>query len=82
MLSKEINLFPNPVNDKITISVREEDISLNSTISIFTIHGQLLQQFAISRENTIIDVCEFKEGVYIIKETTDKGIVTKKFIKQ
>ena len=73
----EINVFPNPSNDKIEITGLH-----NGTIEIFNIQGQIIKTLNITNTNTTIDISELSSGAYAIKIVTDDGTIVKKFIKQ
>lgn len=65
-------LFPNPTNDKITIST-----SFGSCISIYDTNGKVVETIISESEVVEIDVSNYTAGVYYIKDK-DK---TYKFVK-
>ncbi len=76
-----ISLSPNPVKDMLNISS-----ATNTTINgyeIFDVNGKVVKTFN-SATTTIseINVAELSVGNYILKLQSDKGIATKKFIKE
>jgi hypothetical protein len=71
----EINIFPNPATNNITIETPQ-----NSTIEITNIQGQLIKTLAANNEKTIIDVSALPSGVYVVEVKTDRGVAVKKFI--
>lgn len=72
-----MSIFPNPVINNITIKT-----SRQTTIEILNIQGQIIKTFYNAEKETIINLTNLPSGVYIIKAKTDKGITTKKFIKE
>lgn len=74
----EINVFPNPANDKITIS---SSIDLNNLeILVYSSLGQLIEK-KIGKLKTIdFTISEYKNGIYFVR-IPDVGY-TSKFIKQ
>ena len=58
------------------------DFKLKSDIDILNIEGQIIKRFKIKDKKTDIDISDFSSGVYIIRAKTDKGIVTKRFLKE
>ena len=77
-LNSAFTLFPNPVEKQLVI---ETDIKVEE-IEIYDVFG-IRQQTTDNRQQTLsIDVSEFNAGVYFIKIKTDKGEVTKRFIKK
>ncbi len=74
-LSSSLNVYPNPVNDKINI-----ETELNAVeITIYTIYGQQVynEQFTINNSQLMIDVADLTSGTYFIKVNE----IIKKFIK-
>jgi hypothetical protein len=75
-LRSAITLTPNPVLHMLTISA---DTSIEiSSVDIFSIAGQKL----IQSENKEIDLSELSVGVYFVKVSTNRGLLTKKIVKQ
>ncbi len=70
---KEINVFPNPTTGKITIMA--DDIE---NIEVMNIEGR---QIYNGKENKV-DLTNQPKGIYIIKISKDKQIITQKLIKQ
>jgi N-acetylneuraminic acid mutarotase len=75
--NSEINIFPNPTNDIITI-----ESPLNSNIELISLTGQVLKSFNSNVTKQLINIANLENGVYIIKAKTDKGIAIMKFTKQ
>ena len=77
---KGINIYPNPAQNNLII----ENISPNkdATLSIYNIQGQLLSRKTLIQTKTSIDISNFADGFYYVTLQTDKGITTKKFIKE
>lgn len=73
-----ISLFPNPANEVVSLQVSDE-INIQQ-ISLFNTTGQEVKQF--EKSNRSIDLQGIMSGLYILKITTNKGIVTKKLIKE
>ena len=79
LISKDkLELYPNPVNDKLT--VKSEDIK---EIYIHNILGQVVYQNLKFVDKEIIDLTNFKAGVYILKAQNSAGkIISRKIIRQ
>jgi len=75
--SASISVFPNPANDFITFSCPQK-----ATIEIQNIAGQVVRTTSTNGNAATLDLRNLSSGVYIIKATTDKEMVTKKFIKK
>ena len=73
-----ISLSPNPAKDFLNVSI--QDVKNVKSIGIYNMLGQLLQ--ITTSPNKSINVSNLKTGNYIIKLNTDKGEISKKFIKE
>ncbi len=74
--SKGVLIYPNPVTEEMTIQ-SEIDIY---RVSITDISGRQIHSFIFESEFIRIDY--LLNGIYFLKLETEKGLVTKKFIKQ
>lgn len=75
-------LYPNPANDELTLSFKE-NTSLKSTISLMDVCGKVL----LTKENTELDkitlnVQELASGIYFIKASSNGKSIVKKFVKE
>jgi len=75
----EINIFPNPVIEKINLVIPIE--YTNGIITINNLVGRQVYQSLILDINTEIDVSAYKNGSYIIRYTKDSIIQYNKIIK-
>jgi Secretion system C-terminal sorting domain len=82
VLNDQINLFPNPSNEQITIS-NTSNISLESA-EIYDVQGKLLHIIDLSSMGSekSIDVSTFAVGTYMVQISSEAGSVTKRFIKR
>ena len=72
-----INLYPNPSNDLLNISVKNHTLQSKS---IYNVTGQLVLQISNSDES--LDVSSLNSGNYLIKVVYDSGFEYRKFIKR
>jgi hypothetical protein len=75
--SSSLTLFPNPVSDRLTISV--EGIQVAS-ITIFTMYGQGIMQ--PDNTSNVIDVSMLPSGIYFVVITSEEGKAIQRFIKK
>ena len=75
----KISLYPNPVNDLLSIAGAETIIK---GYNIFDIQGRLIKQFTSSNSINQIDVSSLDSGVYLLKLKSELGEVVKRFIKK
>ena len=81
-LSEYINLFPNPVFDKLSIQFDLPTTS-NVSISLFHLNGQMAlpkQDGYFSGKTIDLDVAGLSAGIYIVKTVVDEGIFVKRIV--
>ena len=77
----KISVFPNPANKTITIS-NSENINI-SEITIVDLNGRIIKTQKFSNISNIeISLTDLTSGIYLMNINTDKGIVTKKIVKE
>ena len=77
MEPNNIQVYPNPANDKVTIITNKLGL-----IKITDINGRIIISKNIEAVKAIIDISEISGGVYSIQIMTDKGMTVKKLVKQ
>jgi hypothetical protein len=69
--NNNFNIFPNPVNDRLTLDISNtEGIA---SLSIYSSFGKLLYAKNISNNKVIVDCKEFASGLYILKLLDKNG---------
>ncbi len=78
-LSSSLNVYPNPVNDKLYI---EAEVEIEN-VTVYTITGVMVGQQTTSngQQTLTLDLSELNSGIYFVKISTDKGEVVKKIVK-
>ncbi len=79
---QEINIYPNPTNNNITLELLKQLQSKESTISIYNIQGQLLSRITTQQAITDINVSNLSKGVYFLKIEIANEVMFKKFAKE
>lgn len=74
-------LYPNPAQTLINIEF-ENASSENYTISIVNVLGQTVYSKQTSDSKIQISVDEFFSGIYVVKVQSEKGLWSRKFVKQ
>jgi hypothetical protein len=75
-LENSLSVYPNPTSNQLSI---DTELEINE-ITIIDITGKLIKT---TKQNTsTINVADLSNGIYFIKIITDKGTLTKKFVKQ
>lgn len=73
----QVNIFPNPVSDVMTIETEMED----AEAGIYDLQGKLLLNTAITGFSSTINVSELNAGVYFITISSASKVFSKKFVK-
>lgn len=74
------SVFPNPTNNVINFS-NNVNATVN-TIEIFDLNGRIIKSIKINATEGQVSVSDLSAGMYMMKISTDSGIVTKKIVKQ
>ncbi len=79
-LQSKINVYPNPVSDYLNIEGPHSIII--SKIEILNMQGAIVISLkTIDTQNTI-SLADFPNGIYILRISTNEGVMTTKLIKQ
>jgi len=76
--SDKIEVYPNPVNDRINLEL-EDDLHPES-LELFNALGQRMIYSEIQESKTDINVSRLAEGIYLLKVQTEEGIGTKRVL--
>jgi Secretion system C-terminal sorting domain len=80
-LNIEINIYPNPTNQYLTIQCNEFE-NLSASMTILNTLGQVLRKQEIFSSSLTINLANLPSGLYSILFETNVGRLTKKIIKQ
>jgi hypothetical protein len=75
-------IFPNPINDKVTIELQIFNAIQKNIISIYNIQGQKIMEQPIEQRQTEFDISWFEKGIYILKLINCDKIEVIKFVKE
>lgn len=76
--SETIEIYPNPTTGEINISNLNSNNKIHS-IRLLDIQGRELK--LLNQNQSTFDMNEFSEGVYLLRFETEKGLITKRIIK-
>lgn len=81
-----VGVYPNPVNDVLTITYEAKETISNITFDLMDMNGRVVKslggQSGISGMNQgRVDVSDLNKGIYLLTIKADNSIVTKKIIK-
>jgi hypothetical protein len=82
---KNVNVYPNPATDKITVEINAE-VSEGSVISIVSLQGKVIYSEVV-KENTTdyrteIDVDNYARGIYLLKLEDENSSIQQRIIVQ
>ena len=75
-----MTLFPNPAREYIDIRV-DGDLNV-SMMEVYDVYGKLINTVNDIDNPTRINVNGLADGMYFVRVTTEKGVVTKSFVKR
>ncbi len=76
------NVYPNPVNNKITIDLQDFNKLTDIEFSICNIQGQVLIRQSLLQNKSEIDISHLEKGVYLLKLKNKENIIVHKFVKE
>jgi len=77
-LNESIYIYPNPTKDNLTI---ETNSNTEQRLEILNLIGQTIYTTIINKK-VVINTSAFAKGVYILKLSSDKETVVRKFVKE
>ncbi len=77
-LNNNVSIYPNPTKDNLTI---ETNLNTEQRLEIVNLIGQTIYTTNINKKATI-NTSAFAKGVYILKLSSDKETVVRKFVKE
>lgn len=77
----DIEIYPNPANDRVTISAIGK-ISKDAMLQIYSIEeGKLVKEERLNDNSIELDISQLAQGVYFVKVTDGDKVIVKKLIK-
>ena len=73
------NLYPNPTAGQFTIHNSQFTIH---NVNVYDVYGKLLKTIEANANTVELDVRDFAAGMYFVRISTEKGVVTKSFVKK
>jgi hypothetical protein len=80
-IAGNVQIYPNPAKDVINIATKGFR-TLQGFGTLMTAEGKLVKTFAITGNQTQLDVQELKPGIYILKIETAENVVVKRVVIQ
>mgnify|MGYP001954792183 CR=1 FL=1 len=60
-----IEVFPNPVNDVVNISIKDTVINESTNLQVFDIYGRMLEDIRFNSNSSTFDMSRYSTGVYL-----------------
>ena len=79
VLTNQIKIYPNPTKDNLTIETNSNN---EQRLEIVNLIGQTVYTTFINNNKATINTSAFAKGVYILKLSSDKETVVRKFVKE
>ncbi|OSZ79072.1 hypothetical protein CAP35_12720 [Chitinophagaceae bacterium IBVUCB1] len=76
-----IQVYPNPVKDRLTISINKP-VSDKNRIQITDMAGKLLKEYVANAPNITIDISTLQSGVYLLKYCDGQNHTVLKWVKE
>lgn len=78
-----LTIYPDPVQNVLTLNLHEEIVGNNGSVSVFDIRGQEMMRLPnISSQITNIDMGPYANGLYILRYVSSSTVLEQKFVKE
>ncbi|MBO7587420.1 MAG: T9SS type A sorting domain-containing protein, partial [Bacteroidales bacterium] len=71
-------VYPNPTTGMIQIQNSESRIE---NVEVYDAYGKMLNVVNVNDNTTAVDLSNYAAGTYFVRVMTDKGVVTKRVVK-
>ena len=77
-----MTLYPNPAKEYVDIRV-DGDVNVTG-MEVYDVYGKVVRTVVGANNNTSIriNVSDLSAGMYLVRVTTEQGVVTKRFVKK
>jgi len=76
----EFNISPNPSSSKLAISL--PSVIDHLRLEVFDVLGKKVYENVLNGMQTVVNVSQWNNGIYLVRVSTDKQTQTKRFVKQ
>ena len=77
-LDNAVTVYPNPTTGIVQIMNSELRIK---NLEVYDVYGKLLNVMSVNDHNAALDLTGYAKGTYFVRVATDKGVVTKRVVK-
>ena len=75
-----VKIIPNPARDAFKLILPHEDFKV-CTLKMYSADGQMVNQCAVLKKESMVNISALKPGVYMLKIEMDDAVVIKRLIK-
>ena len=76
-IDESVKVYPNPANQVLTVEMDSD----SGLISIYSMHGELMQNIQMNSTKQTIDISKLENGMYILRLVSGEEVTMTKFIK-
>ena len=80
LLEQSVSLYPNPTSQYVDVLSKDGITILN--VEVYDMYGKLLLRSEVTENPKRVNVSELASGVYLMRVVTDRGRVTKRFVRR
>ena len=77
-LDNSVTVYPNPTTG--LIQIKNEEWRMEN-VEVYDVYGKLLNVMSVNDHTANLDLSGYAKGTYFVKVTTEKGVVTKRVVK-
>ncbi len=74
-----VSVYPNPTDGQFTIYNGQ---SIMNTVVVYDVYGKLLSTISANGSTVEVDLSRYAAGVYLLRVSTENGVVTKRIVKR
>jgi hypothetical protein len=79
-LNIEAKLYPNPAHEYATVEIPVTYTLQNANAEIIDASGRIISRFKVKEKKFVLNVTGYSKGIYLLRVSDAKGVVTKRFI--
>ena len=77
-LNNSVTLFPNPTSG--VVQIKNEELRIKN-LEVYDVYGKLLNVMSVNDHTADLDLSGYAKGTYFVRVITEKGVVTKRVVK-
>lgn len=81
-MENAVVLYPNPAKEVVNVQCTMNNVQKDGELHLFDVYGKLLRMVPVTSEITPVNISGLADGIYFVRVTTDRGTVTKTFVKK